>query len=242
MLAEISWPEPVYRAQLRMIRQYFRVLKMQDSRLTKQIYMWDKSVSEVLNLQTWSSEVRAILLDHNLGHIFEPEVNFSPSSIIGQLKESMLIKQSINLKGQCLEKPKLRTYVQIKNFNCKTSYLTIPMSFICRKYLALTRLSNLPIRIETARFEQPKIIADLRYCQVGCNSHSVENEFHILFICNMYNSLRFLWFSRLKLPENFDTLDAFEKLSIVLDLPENVKVTAQFLIDICNHRSKLLSR
>ena len=42
VLAEISWLEPVYRAQIRMIRQYFRVLKMNDLRLTKKIHLWDK--------------------------------------------------------------------------------------------------------------------------------------------------------------------------------------------------------
>ena len=31
VLAEISWPEPVYRTQLKMIRQYFRILKMKDT-------------------------------------------------------------------------------------------------------------------------------------------------------------------------------------------------------------------
>ena len=72
MLAEISWPGPVYRAQIRMIRQYFRIPKMEDDRLTKQVYFWDKYVSEQQNVQTWSSEVRNVLYDHNQGHIFDP--------------------------------------------------------------------------------------------------------------------------------------------------------------------------
>ena len=67
VLAEISWPEPVYRARVKMIRQYF--MKMPDNRLTKQIYLWDKSIFELLNIQTWPSEVRDILLNHNFGHI-----------------------------------------------------------------------------------------------------------------------------------------------------------------------------
>ena len=34
VLAEISWPETVFRAQICMIRKYFRILKMEDHRLT----------------------------------------------------------------------------------------------------------------------------------------------------------------------------------------------------------------
>ena len=240
VLAEISWPEPVYRAQIKMIRQYFRILKMKDTRLTKQIYLWDKSFFELLNLQTWSSEVRDILLNHNLGHIFAPQANFCPNLVIKQLKDSMAIMQNMDLKNRCLEKPKLRTYVQIKDFDCNESYLTIPMSFICRKHLALTRLSNLPIRIETSRYERPRVDANMRFCQIGCNSIAIEDECHVLFYCSMYNNIRIEWYRRLIKPVNFCNLENTQKLKIVLNAPENVKVTGQFLIDICNVRSKIL--
>jgi hypothetical protein len=52
VLAEISWTEPVYREQIRMIRQCFRILKMENHKLTKQIYLWDKSVMGVPWLST----------------------------------------------------------------------------------------------------------------------------------------------------------------------------------------------
>ena len=225
-----------------MIRQYFRILKMCDTRLTKQIFIWDKSFFELLNIQTWSSEVRDILLNHNLGHIFAPEVNFNPNSIIKQLKNSMAIKQNMDLKNRCLGKPKLRNYVQIKDFDCKESYLTIPMAFVCRKHLALTRLSNLPIRMETARYERPKVDANHRLCQIGYNSLAIEDEGHVIFFCNVYNNLRIAWYRKLVLPPNFSNLDLCQKLKTVLSLPENVKCTAQYLVDICNVRSKILAK
>ena len=240
VLAEISWPEPVYRARIRIIRQYFRVIKMCNTRLTKKIYIWDKSFFELLNIQTWSSEARDILLNHNLGHIFEPEVDFCPDSAITQLKNSMAIKQNIDLRNRCLDKPKLRNYVQLKDFYAKESYLTIPMSFICRKYLALARLSNLPIRIETARYERPKVDVNQRLCQIGCNSLAIEDEGHVLFFCSSYNNLRIAWFRKLVLPPDFSNLDMCQKLKIVLSFPENVKATGQYLVDICNVRSKLI--
>ena len=62
----------------------------------------------------------------------------------------------------------------------------------------------------------------------------------MIFFCNMYNNLRTAWYSKLKTPPNFDNLDIYQKLKIVLSAAENVKVTAQFLVDICNVRSKLL--
>ena len=242
VLAEISWPEPVHRAQIRMIRQYFRILKMEDDRLTKQVYFWDKFVSEQRNIQTWSSEVRNVFYDHNQGHIFDPEMNFCAQSVIIKLKESMSVKQAVSLKELCQAKPKLRTYVQFKDFGTIPSYICKPMSFICRKYLALTRLSNLAIRIETGRFERPKLDATLRFCP-ACNVNaSIEDEFHFIFQCVAYNDLRANWLVKLKLPENFLELEAPEKLKIVLNKAENVKVTAQFILDAYNYRSKIVKK
>ena len=76
VLAEINWPKPVYRGQVRMVRQFFRIVKMNDSRLTYKIYSWDIAFSEPHNVQTWSSEVRDILLSHNLANNFDPGMNF----------------------------------------------------------------------------------------------------------------------------------------------------------------------
>ena len=49
------------------------------------------------------------------------------------------------------------------------------------------------------------------------------------------------WLSKIKTPENFCDLPNAERLKIVLNCPENVKLTAQFLIDAFNKRSKLIN-
>ena len=165
-------------------------------------------------------------------------MNFCAQSVIIKLKESMSVKQAVSLKELCQAKPKLRTYVQFKDFGTIPSYICKPMSFICRKYLALTRLSNLAIRIETGRFERPKLDANLRFCP-ACNVNaSIEDEFHFIFQCVAYNDLRAIWLSKLKLPE----MEAPEKLKIVLNEAANVKLTAQFILDAYNYRSKIVKK
>ena len=154
----------------------------------------------------------------------------------------MSVKQAVNLKQICSEKPKLRTYVKFKDFGSIPSYICKPMSFICRKYLALTRLSNLAIRIETGRFERPKLDANLRFCPACNDNASVEDEFHYIFQCVSYNELRANWLSKLKLPENFAEMEAPEKLKLVLNEAENVKLTAQFILDAFNYRRKIVKK
>ena len=241
VLAEINWPEPVYRAQVRMVRQYFRIVKMGNSRLTKKVHLWDKNFSEQHNVQTWSSEIQDILLTHNLENYFDPDLNFCGQSVIVKLKESMSVKQNVDLQNVCQEKPKLRTFITFKEFGLTPCYITMPMPFLKRKFLALSRLSNLAIRLETGRYERPRLEEHLRLCKACNDGISVENEFHVYFKCGLYENLRQNWISTLNVPVNFQDLPAAERFNLIFNKPENVKATAQYIIDAFNKRSKAVN-
>ena len=116
------------------------------------------------------------------------------------------------------------------------------MSFLVRKFLALTRLSNLGIRLETGRYERPRLEEHLRLCPACLDRVSVENEIHVLFFCRIYEELRQAWLQKLVKPENFMQLEACEKLKIVLNEANNVKATGQFIIDLYDVRSKIVNK
>ena len=97
VLAEMTWPEPAYQTQIRMVRQYFRIMKMDRSRLTRRIHVWDEQFSKCQNVQTWSSEVQNILTNHNQEHCYDPQVKFCDQSVIAKLKKSMSVFQSVDL-------------------------------------------------------------------------------------------------------------------------------------------------
>ena len=128
--------------------------------------------------------------------------------------------------------------MKFKEFGSVPSYILKPM--FCRKYLALTRLSNLAIRIETGRFERPKLDASQRFCSACADGVSIEDEHHLIFQCVTYNELRLSFFSKLKIPENFAEIEPSEKLKIESNNPENVKFTAQFVLDAFNYRRKFV--
>ena len=68
----------------------------------------------------------------------------------------------------------------------------------------------------------------------------VESEVHFLFNCNRYEDLRKSWLEKLTLTSDFNLLNVYQKLDIVLNHPENVKKTAQYLIAAYDLRSKTL--
>jgi hypothetical protein len=153
----------------------------------------------------------------------------------------MEIKQKFDLKAMCQNKPKLRTFITFKDFGTTPNYILMPLSFIQRKFMAKLRLSSLPIRLETGRYERPRLPEQARLCKVCADGNSVENESHFVFCCTSYCDIRQVWLARLKIPPNFSQLLLADKLKLTLNAPENVKITAQFIIDAYNLRSKILN-
>jgi hypothetical protein len=60
--------------------------------------------------------------------------------------------------------PKLRTYNSITNFKANNCYLTKPLSFIKREFLAKLRLGVLGLIIETGCYERAKKAPEDRIC------------------------------------------------------------------------------
>ena len=118
--------------------------------------------------------------------------------------------------------PKLRTYITISDFSVRKSYVTKLLSFIQRKYLAKFRLGILPIRIETGRYERPKLIAAERTCQI-CNLNTVEDETHFLLFCPKYSVLKERLFALVE-DLNFENMDNSEKLKFLTNDSTMVKI------------------
>ena len=79
---------------------------------------------------------------------------------------------------------------------------------------AKLRLSALPIRIETGRFERPRMAPNERLCPSCGVQNVIENETHFMFECPSYNNLRNTWMETLKKGPGFD----------ILSMPENLKL------------------
>ena len=71
---------------------------MNNSRLTKKIFLWDKKVNEENLLNTWHSEVKSIFVTNNMSTIYENANIFELKSVIEKLQNSMLIAQQSDIK------------------------------------------------------------------------------------------------------------------------------------------------
>ena len=105
--------------------------------------------------------------------------------------------------------------------------------------MAQLRTGILPLRIETGRWECPRITADELICQV-CDSQDVEDEEHFIFHCQHFHNERINFLSTLDTDHDvFQNLSIEEKFCIIFD-ETNSKKTARFLVDISYKRKKHL--
>ena len=249
VLSEVNWLLPEYRTQLKMVRQYSRVVCMDNSRLTKKVYLWDRSLNDADEMSSWSSEIRNIFYNCNLNTTYDHNRPFSLKCTLETMREHFKIDQANYLKQECEQKTKLRTFITFKQFNVMPAYVTKPLTFLQKKHLSKLRLGSLELRIESGRFSRPRLEINERICLV-CRDNNlrlnlepqIETEVHFLFICSHYTALRDTWLESLIKPANFENLDEGSKLSIVLNDPDNVKKTAQFIINAYSLRSKLLNK
>ena len=98
-----------------------------------------------------------------------------------------------------------------------------------------------PIRIETGRYGSNRIPEEERVC-FNCPT-AVENEYQILFLCDIYSEERTTLLDMLhRIMPNFGTLDAEQKLSATCGSQNTnvTKILAKTLHSILNKRKSFL--
>ena len=184
MQGDINWVPPIYRRWVVIIRFWNRLINMTDNRLTKQVFLSDlNECNNNNNNDNWCSDVKRILSIVDLSDVFE---NRSMCEITKFKSECNIIifnkwHESIN------SKPKLRTYKLFKSDLFTEAYVKCFLNRKKRSLFAQLRFGILPLRIETGRFSNTPI--NERICQF-CNYNEIEDEFHFLCKCTLYDGLR----------------------------------------------------
>jgi len=178
MLGDMGW-FPLYIDQYVSVARYWnRLLHMDDSRLTKSIFEADYAV----NNNNWSSRLLSILNDTDRRHIYDGKEVIILTEFQSLLEETYIEKWKNTLHS----KPKLRTYVQIKDTYEIESYVKYVNSRKERSIMAQFRCGVLPLAIETGRYRN--VPSNERFC-FNCKT-LVESELHFLLHCPLYDGVR----------------------------------------------------
>ena len=89
LFREVDWLLPEYRTRLKMIRQYNRILSMDDQHKTKKVYKWDRSLNTGNMVSSWTNEIRDIFYGCGLNAFFDNDTEFPLRATISTIKDKL---------------------------------------------------------------------------------------------------------------------------------------------------------
>ena len=131
----------------------------------------------------WSAEFKKVCELLNIGDVYENMAMCDITAIEDTIKDKMLT----DWRKEASKKPKLRTYVTLKDNIEVEPYVKYGNNRQTRSLMAQIRCGILPIRIEIGRF--CNLPVENRLCEI-CNQNKVEDEFHFLMECPFYHHER----------------------------------------------------
>lgn len=198
LTAEMAWLKPIYCRYLCILRFWNRLMNMNDSRLTKKIFIEDYRICK----NNWCANVQKVFDKLGLDEYFNNKENCN----IDNVKQKLLEVMEGEVKEEILMKPKLRTFNLFKT-KCEIEpYLKYTLDKHKRSLFAQFRTGILPLKIETGRFS--RLPLDERVCEM-CNLTKIEDEFHFLCECTIYEDIRNKYYDTVmrRYPEFNDLID-----------------------------------
>ena len=195
---DTGWIPPVVRRHVAMVALWCCLLRMDERRLTKRVFLWDWNHKG----KTWSYNVRDILRKCDITvpvnvSTFTVNRTATLALVEGTLFDIHKSKWTVNR----VQQSKLKIYNTYKASYSVEPYVESSLNRSPRPLFARLRSGTLPLRIETMRFGifyQPEDRL-CSYCK------KVEDENHFVFDCKMFENTRYSFFS--KLGNDFLSLD-----------------------------------
>ena len=237
-----GWMPVWCRHQFEMLKLWFRLATMDDSRLSKKIFKWSLELANK-GKPTWCFHANKLLTQNNLGHLNPNNVtSLSPKEfqtiVITKLTDKANHKWRMRIwdhNTYCTDSGgRLHNYRVIKQQPRPECYIS---GILCRGHrwvMAALRGGCLPLHIETGRYRAPKTPYHLRTCRL-CSSDTVETEFHFVMLCPALDHLRCTFFSCLSnLDTSFTSLTLIDKFKYILSANNHCKIIGKHLYNLYN--------
>ena len=225
---DMGWTSSLVRRQTHMIRHWNHLLKLDNGRLTKRVFMWDRQQGSL----GWASDMKKLFEFMDRCEIYDNMVPLPTEAAWANLYEKEC--QSWNESVQ--NTPKLRTYSLFKEQFKADDYVYLR----CRKFRSMMsqlRLGILPLEIETGRWKSIEV--ENRLCKL-CSLNRVEDEYHFLFDCEVYSDDRVNFFIEISISyHEFMALSVKDRWKYIMSEPNAVK-TAKFIYSLFEKRRSVL--
>ena len=237
VVGDMGWLSLKYKRYIVMLRFWNRLIKMNDNRITKRIFLWFYDRSD----NNWCYDISRIANELDMSHVYNNKLLFTIVHVQEQCLHIMESEWKINVQG----KPKLRMYKEFKGTFSPEPYIVKYMSKHIRSLFGQIRIGILPIRIESGRFTNildedtgmfRKLNINERICNL-CNMNAVEDETHFILYCRRYTEERHIFINKCLVEEpRFHTFSDMKKLWFLMNIVW--RQTALYISEIWRKRSE----
>ncbi len=242
----VTWDGKHWQHQwLTVTKNWVRLTKMDEGRVNRRVFTWTHGLAQ-RNKKNWIHRTMKFYRDQHMDHLANINYVFSPTdvedlSLVLCETNEQVWHAAVN-KERAARGPgrnKLRTYSGFKNVFETEPYCMVTMSRSHRSALARFRCGVAPIMLETGRFQ--RIPEEERICPL-C-SRAVESEKHVILDCTAHDDIRTLMYEKAVTEnDNFNLMNADEKLNFILSANGTSRYTAKACHDILQRRRNLLYR
>ena len=174
--------------KINMFRYWIKLLHLDNNNVTKRIYLLLKHDADnniTYNKQNWAYQIKNMLDTLGLGYFWQDQE--IADIYLPTIKQRILDQYYQNWYRNINNSRRLSTYCRFKHsFNLKPYLDTIYE----RKFkIALTRFRLSSHRLEIERGRYFDIDRTERKCK-NCTQNTIENEYHFLLVCPLYQDLR----------------------------------------------------
>ena len=209
---DLGWNSCEVKQRVETVRLWCRLKNMPEHRIIRRIH--ERSLPKS---RTWERKMQKFSETHNIEELMLTE-NPNKTVCISTVRDILTEKdntkwyQKLMSNGNAENGNKLRTYRQYKSVFKTEHYVKCNMDRGHRRVLAKFRSCNLPLAIETGRYNRPKTPVSERLCNY-CHMDSIEDETHFLVDCEFYSDLRFnLFQSAQNINDRFKYYESIDKL------------------------------
>ena len=224
---DMGWLPSKISHYLEMLSYWNRLVSLPVNRITRKVFDWDCNQGN----NNWSSEICELFSICDCLNVFE-------NREVCDIRNMQVLLMNVEVNNWDVarhNKDKLRTYNMFKWNYGPEEYVYTNLSRKIRSLIAQFRSGTLPLNIEVGRFRN--IPVENRTC-FSCTD-KVEDEFHLLCECVMYDDLRVSMFQKISLSSPmFLDLEIFDKF---IEICNNYQIDlGKFLIKAMDRRTAFL--
>lgn len=173
---------------VRCIKFWLTIVQREDSRITKSVYQHLKVLDESGKV-TWATRVKQLLYMFGFGNVWQQQGVGNCELFVDVFKRRISDVAMQQWHTELQENRKLNVLSQVKDCLDLEKYLSCIRIHHHRTALSRFRCSNHKLSIERLRGTVDREYRFCKYC-VNNGQNVIEDEYHFLAICPLYNVIR----------------------------------------------------